>query len=69
METKRVEESLSLAEIIRLLKDRKTAAVSAATGLHENTVRSIAGGENQNPTRETLLRLTEYLRETTLKEG
>ena len=52
----------NLLERIRLaLADRKLNKVAEQTGLHENTVRAIASGDNTNPTLETVQKLAKYL--------
>jgi len=52
---------LPLTKIILLLQDRKLDKVAAATGVHENTIRAIAKGQNTNPTLKTLKkRSTDY---------
>jgi len=50
-----------MERIRRALADRNFAKVAAQTGLHENTIRSIASGKNVNPTLATLDRLIDYL--------
>jgi len=50
-----------MERIRRALADRNLAKVAAQTGLHENTIRSIASGKNVNPTLATLDRLIDYL--------
>jgi len=50
-----------LTRVRAALSDRNLARVSAAIGLHENTVRAIANGKNKNPNFETLQRLSAYL--------
>ena len=52
---------MELLEKIRLaLADRKLDKVAAQTGLHENTVRSIASGKNTNPTIATVEKLAAF---------
>jgi len=43
------------------LNDRNLAKVAASTGLHENTIRSIASGKNTNPHMATFEKLVQYL--------
>lgn len=52
---------LTLEEIRRRLSDRKLVQVAEAIGLHYNTVRNIAAGENTNPTYEVVKALSDYL--------
>jgi len=55
---------LDLKEIVKRLQDRNATMVSAATGLHLNTILAIKGGRNSNPTRATMLALSAYLEPT-----
>jgi transcriptional regulator with XRE-family HTH domain len=52
---------LKLEDIRKRLEDRRLNMVADATGLHYNTVRNIAAGENTNPTYEVLKALSDYL--------
>ena len=52
---------LTLEEIRKRLEDRRLNMVAEATGLHYNTVRNIAVGENTNPTYEVFKALSDYL--------
>jgi transcriptional regulator with XRE-family HTH domain len=52
---------LTLEEIRKRLQDRRLTSVSEFTGLHYNTVRNIAAGDNTNPTYEVLKALSDYL--------
>jgi len=52
---------LTLEEIKKRLEDRRLNMVAEATGLHYNTVRNIAAGENTNPTYEVIKALSDYL--------
>lgn len=52
---------LTLQEIRQRLADRRLNMVAEATGLHYNTVRNIATGENPNPTYAVLKALSDYL--------
>ena len=51
---------LPLTKIVTLLQDRKLYKVAAVTGIHENTIRAIAKGQNTNPTLNTLKALSDY---------
>lgn len=53
---------LSLDQIRSALADRKITAVSAATGLHANTIRAIRRGLNDNPSLKTMKVLSDYLK-------
>ena len=55
-----------LARIRTALTDRPPARVAKATGLHENTVRSIASGANKMPSIQTVQKLVDYLFSTSL---
>lgn len=54
-----------LLELYRRIREEllahRLADVARATGLHENTVRGIATGRNDNPTLSTLLILSAHL--------
>ena len=50
-----------LARVVSQLQDRNLAKVAKNIGLHENTVRSIANGNNKRPAIETLEKLEDYL--------
>lgn len=52
---------LTLEDIRKRLEDRRLNMVAEATGLHYNTVRNIAVGDNTNPTYEVLKALSDYL--------
>jgi|AntDeeMinimDraft_6_1070357.scaffolds.fasta_scaffold29557_2 hypothetical protein len=52
---------LELKEIVKRLQDRNSTMVSHATGLHLNTILAIKAGKNENPTRATMVLLSEYL--------
>lgn len=52
---------LTLDEIKKRLADRRLNMVAEVTGLHYNTVRNIATGENPNPTYAVLKALSDYL--------
>ena len=54
--------SALLEKIRAALADRRLARVAAETGLHENTLRAIANGKNQNPSLETVAKLVAYLK-------
>jgi hypothetical protein len=54
---------LTLEDIRKRLADRRINMVADSTGLHYNTVRNIAVGENTNPTYEVLKALSDYLSE------
>jgi len=53
--------SEQLQRIRDALEDRNLSKVAAQTGLHENTVRAIAGKKNDNPSIETIKKLSDYL--------
>ena len=55
------QDSATLARIVAALADRNHAAVARKTGIHENTIRSIARGVNKNPSFVTIEKLTAYL--------
>jgi len=50
-----------LTESVDALKDRRLPVVAKATGIHVNTVRAIARGENTSPRYNTILELSDYL--------
>lgn len=52
---------MELSYIRQALGERKLSAVSAITGLHENTLAKIRDGETTAPHPTTLSRLSEYL--------
>ena len=54
------ENMMTLHQIKRLLADRKLMLVSAATGIHRNTLAAIRDGENDNPSLATMTKLSEY---------
>lgn len=56
-----------LDEVQKLLRDRRIDLVSAATGLSRSTITNIRDGLNQNPTMATLVKLHEYLKNTSVK--
>lgn len=58
---------LDLEDLVRMLKNRNIAEVSRATGLHYNTIRNIKIGANTDPTIDTVVRLTEYLRDNLIR--
>jgi hypothetical protein len=60
---------LTLEEIQKRLLDRRLNAVADATGLHYNTVRGIASGENINPTYAVLKAISDYLTEREVARG
>ena len=53
--------SLTMEKIRRALQDRNLSKVAVSTGLHENTIRAIASGKNNNPTMQTFEKLVQYL--------
>lgn len=56
-------------EAIRLaLKDRRISMISAATGLHYNTIKAVRDNEDANPTFKVLKALSDYL-EGTMQHG
>lgn len=52
---------MTMEKIRRALQDRNLAKVAVATGLHENTIRAIASGKNNNPHMTTYEKLVKYL--------
>ena len=52
---------LKLEDIRAALRDRKLTAVASATGLHYNTILSVASGSNNNPSYDVIKRLSDYL--------
>lgn len=52
---------LTLPEVVQQLQDRKLSKVAEATGVHENTLRRIRDGQQQNPAYETLKAVSDYL--------
>jgi hypothetical protein len=49
-------------EAIKLaLRDRRLSMVSAATGLHYNTIRGVRDNENANPSYKVMKALSDYL--------
>lgn len=52
---------LTLEQISRRLKDRRTDKVAEATGIHYNTVRDIRDNPHANPTWRVLSALSDYL--------
>lgn len=53
---------MTLDELRAALADRKPKVVAAATGVHENTIRDVASGRNDNPTYRVMHALSDYLR-------
>jgi len=53
--------AITMEKIRIALSDRVLAKVAAQTGLHENTIRSILTGKNNNPTMQTFEKLVQYL--------
>jgi len=53
---------MTLENIRDALKDRKLSVVARKTGLHYNVVHSFASGRVKNPSYETVIKLTEYIR-------
>lgn len=51
----------TLRQVVSALADRNLSKVARLVGLHENTVRAIASGKNQNPALETLEKLADHL--------
>jgi transcriptional regulator with XRE-family HTH domain len=52
---------MTLAEVRSGLQDRVVEAVSAATGIHRNTIAAIKSGKNENPTYFVMRKLSDYL--------
>lgn len=48
-------------KVMAALADRSFAKVAKNVGLHENTIRKIASGDNKKPSIETLETLADYL--------
>jgi hypothetical protein len=53
--------NVTMERIRVALNDRNLAKVAVSTGLHENTIRSIAAGKNNNPHMTTYEKLVKYL--------
>jgi len=51
---------LTLEQIKAQLADARIAAVSAATGIHRNTLSAIRNGRNDNPKYSVIKALSEY---------
>lgn len=51
---------LTLEQVRALLRDRRIGVVSAATGLHSNTIRSIRDNPGANPRYSVLKALSDY---------
>lgn len=60
---------LTLEDIRKRLEDRRWTLVAEITGLHYNTVRNIATGDNKNPTYEVLKALSDYFTEREVSRG
>jgi transcriptional regulator with XRE-family HTH domain len=60
---------LTLEQIRVALQDRRLGLVAESTGLHYNTVRGIASGENVNPTYAVLKAISDYLTEREVARG
>jgi len=54
-------DNVTMERIRFALKDRNLARVAISTGLHENTIRAIAAGKNNNPHMTTYEKLVKYL--------
>jgi hypothetical protein len=52
---------LTLDKIRALLADRRLDIVSEATGVHRNTLASIRAGRTENPSYDTIRKLSDYL--------
>jgi DNA-binding phage protein len=52
---------MTLDEIREALRDRRIVTVARECGLHENTLYRIMNGVNDNPSYETIKRITDYL--------
>lgn len=52
---------LTLDQIKRMLEDRRIDIVSERTGVNRNTIASIKSGHHDNPTLNTMQRLSDYL--------
>jgi hypothetical protein len=52
---------LTLEQIRAALQDRRITTVSAATGLHANTLHQIKKGKSENPSLRTITILSDYL--------
>lgn len=55
---------LTIEQVRRALGDRNLKQVAERAGLHYNTVRAIARGENENPSYETMRALARYIEDT-----
>lgn len=55
-------EIMSLKDIQKGLKDKRLYVVATATGLSYPTLKKLANNQDPNPTRETMLKVTNYLR-------
>ena len=53
---------LTMEQIRKQLKERRTTAICEATGLHANTVREIKNNPIYNPNYDTYKKLVEYLK-------
>lgn len=52
---------LTIDKIKAMLADRRLDVVARETGLHRNTLAAIRDGRHQNPTYNTIKRLSDYL--------
>lgn len=53
---------MKLHEIKEALQDRRLNVVAQATGIHENTIRTIRDNPNANPTYKVVESLVKYLK-------
>ncbi len=53
---------LTIEQIRLALRDRRISMVSAATGLHYNTIKTLRDNERANPSYKVLKALSDYLK-------
>jgi hypothetical protein len=52
---------LTIEQIRLALRDRRISMVSAATGLHYNTIKTVRDNDDANPSYKVLKALSDYL--------
>jgi hypothetical protein len=52
---------MTIEQIRLALQDRRISMISAATGLHYNTIRAVRDNEDANPSYKVLKALSDYL--------
>lgn len=52
---------LNLRQIREALSDRRLDIVSEHTGIHRNTIAAIRSGKAENPSYDTIRKLSDYL--------